>query len=116
MRPLIIAAALLLPPLLPAASAGAAAPFVAHAADIVDEKAVIGTVEPVHELAARARIGGTIASLTVKEGQEVPSGGRSRSSPIRSSSCRNRRSIRASNRSSRSATRRRRTMTARSNC
>jgi membrane fusion protein, multidrug efflux system len=47
---------------------------VVRLADIADQKAVIGTVEPIHELAARARIGGTIASLTVKEGQEVAAG------------------------------------------
>ena len=45
-----------------------------HLADIADQKAVIATVEPIHELVARARIGGTIASLTVKEGQEVAAG------------------------------------------
>ncbi len=36
-----------------------------------DRKAVIATVEPVHELTARARIGGTITELTVKEGDHV---------------------------------------------
>jgi RND family efflux transporter MFP subunit len=36
-----------------------------------DHKAVIATVEPVHELMARARIGGTITELTVKEGEHV---------------------------------------------
>src|SRR6516162_8302771 len=70
MRRLIIAATLLLS----AAGAWAAEPFVIHLADIADQKAVIGTVEPIHELAARARIGGTIASLTVKEGQQVAAG------------------------------------------
>ena len=39
-----------------------------------DRKAVIATVEPVHELMARARIGGTITELTVKEGDEVKAG------------------------------------------
>jgi multidrug efflux system membrane fusion protein len=38
---------------------------------VYDRKAVIATVEPVHELAARARIAGTITSLTVKEGERV---------------------------------------------
>src|SRR5579862_6412323 len=52
-------------------AASAAEPFTVHTVDIVDQKAVIATVEPVHELAARARIGGTIASLSVHEGQEV---------------------------------------------
>jgi RND family efflux transporter MFP subunit len=41
-----------------------------------DRKAVIATVEPVHEVVARSRIGGTITSLTVKEGDEVAAGGR----------------------------------------
>ncbi len=38
---------------------------------IEDRKAVIATVEPVHELVARARIGGTITALSVKEGDRV---------------------------------------------
>jgi RND family efflux transporter MFP subunit len=41
-----------------------------------DLKAVIATVEPVHELVARARIGGTIASLGVREGDQVAIGAR----------------------------------------
>ncbi len=41
-----------------------------------DRKAVIATVEPVHELMARARIGGTITSLTVREGDHVADGAR----------------------------------------
>ncbi len=41
-----------------------------------DRKAVIATVEPVHELAARARIGGTITMLSVQEGDEVKAGDR----------------------------------------
>ncbi len=44
--------------------------------EVADRKAVIATVEPVHELLARARIGGTIATLTVKEGDRVASGDR----------------------------------------
>ena len=43
---------------------------------IEDRKAVIATVEPVHELLARARIGGTISTLTVKEGDRVAAGDR----------------------------------------
>lgn len=39
-----------------------------------DRKAVIATVEPVHELVARARIGGTITVLKVKEGDRVATG------------------------------------------
>jgi RND family efflux transporter MFP subunit len=70
MRRFIAAVALLL-----ASDKGwAAEPFVVHLADLADQKAVIGTVEPIHELSARARIGGTTASLTVKEGQEVAAG------------------------------------------
>ena len=64
-----------------------------------DRKAVIATVEPVHELVARARIGGTIASLKVREGDGSRPAPRSPSSPIRSSCCRCRRSTRASSRS-----------------
>ena len=52
----------------------AADPFVVHSADVVDRKAVIATVEPVHQLVARARIGGTIVSLSVKEGDNVAAG------------------------------------------
>ncbi|QBR72940.1 efflux transporter periplasmic adaptor subunit [Beijerinckiaceae bacterium] len=36
-----------------------------------DQKAVIATVEPIRQLLARARIGGTITSLTIKEGNWV---------------------------------------------
>jgi len=39
-----------------------------------DRKAVIATVEPVRELKARARIGGTITKLAVREGDRVGSG------------------------------------------
>jgi membrane fusion protein, multidrug efflux system len=41
-----------------------------------DRKAVIATVEPVRELPARARIGGTITALTVREGDQVAAGDR----------------------------------------
>lgn len=41
-----------------------------------DLKAVIATVEPVHELVARARIGGTVASLSIKEGDRVAANAR----------------------------------------
>jgi multidrug efflux system membrane fusion protein len=41
-----------------------------------DRKAVIATVEPVHELLARARISGTVAMLAVKEGDRVNTGDR----------------------------------------
>ena len=65
----LIAAALLTP--LPALAADT---LVVHAQKTADEKAIIGTVEPVHELVARARIGGTIASLSVKEGDRASAG------------------------------------------
>jgi membrane fusion protein, multidrug efflux system len=58
-----------------AASASAAEVTVAKRA-VEDRKAVIATVEPVHELVARARIAGTITSLTVKEGDRVAAGDR----------------------------------------
>jgi membrane fusion protein, multidrug efflux system len=48
--------------------------YVVHSTDVADRKAVIATVEPAHQLVARARIGGTIASLTVKEGDTVAAG------------------------------------------
>ncbi len=41
-----------------------------------DRKAVIATVEPIRELVARARIGGTIVALTVREGDQVAAGDR----------------------------------------
>ncbi len=52
----------------------AAESLVVHALSTPDEKAIVATVEPVHELTARARIGGTIASLSVKEGDRVTAG------------------------------------------
>ena len=57
--------------ILASAPALAAEPFVVRTVDIVDRKAVIATVEPVHLLVARARIGGTILSLSVKESDVV---------------------------------------------
>ncbi|MBO6668123.1 efflux RND transporter periplasmic adaptor subunit [Parvibaculum sp.] len=39
-----------------------------------DRKAVIATVEPVHELFARSRIAGTISTISVKEGDKVEAG------------------------------------------
>ena len=39
-----------------------------------DRKAVIATVEAVRDLKARARIGGTISKLTVREGDRVAAG------------------------------------------
>src|SRR5271165_1993478 len=55
-------------------AASASESFVVHATDVADRKAVVATVEPVHQLVARARIGGTLASLTIKEGDVVAAG------------------------------------------
>jgi RND family efflux transporter MFP subunit len=43
---------------------------------VEDRKAVIATVEPVRELVARSRIGGTITTLAVREGDRVAAGDR----------------------------------------
>lgn len=48
--------------------------FAVRAQDIDDRKAVIATVEPVRQLVARARIGGTVAQLKVREGDVVVAG------------------------------------------
>jgi len=65
---LLLAAAMAAP--LPAAADA----LLVHASSAPDEKAIVATVEPVHDLTARARIGGTIASLSVKEGDRVAAG------------------------------------------
>lgn len=57
-----------------AATAAAAGEFVVQGARVDDRKAVIATVEPVRQLVARARIGGTIVTLKVKEGERVAAG------------------------------------------
>ena len=64
------------PPLLLVCTSGAFAgeDYVARSLDVVDRKAVIATVEPIHQLVARARIGGVIATLTIKEGDNVVAG------------------------------------------
>ncbi len=55
--------------------AGAAAErFVVQTAEIQNQKAVVATVEPVHQLVARARIGGTIVALKAKEGDSAVAG------------------------------------------
>lgn len=58
-----------------------AVPFAASAATVTvspqpidDLKSVIATVEPLHQTAARARIGGTLVSLSVREGDMVKAG------------------------------------------
>jgi RND family efflux transporter MFP subunit len=51
-----------------------AAEVVVTPEQIDDRKAVVATVEPVRQLVARARIGGTVASLKVREGDVVQAG------------------------------------------
>ena len=65
---------LLLSLLFCASGASAADTFVVRSTDVVDRKAVVATVEPIHQLVARARIGGTIAALAIKEGDTVAAG------------------------------------------
>lgn len=61
--------------LLLALSCGArAGEFTVKPVEIDDRKAVIGTVEPAHQLVARARIGGTIVQLGAREGDQVQAG------------------------------------------
>lgn len=52
----------------------AAGEFAVRAQEIDDRKAVIATVEPVRQLVARARIGGVIAQLKIREGDVVAAG------------------------------------------
>ena len=56
------------------AQGAAAGEFVARAQEIDDRKAVIATVEPVRQLVARARIGGTVTELKIREGDVVAAG------------------------------------------
>jgi RND family efflux transporter MFP subunit len=57
-----------------ASSSSSAAETVVHVAPLEDLKAVIASVEPVHQLVARARIGGTVTALKIKEGDVVIAG------------------------------------------
>lgn len=57
-----------------AAAAAEAEDFVVREREIEDRKAVVATVESVDRIAARARIGGTIAKLVVDEGAPVRRG------------------------------------------
>lgn len=61
--------------LLPAAFAAEPGHPVARV-DVDDRKAVIATVETLREVAARARIGGTVGQLLVREGDRIAAGGR----------------------------------------
>ena len=69
MRRLLLIAAIALPQ-----AAIAADSLVVHAIEVQDQKAVVATVEPVHQLVARARLGGTIVSLKAKEGERAEAG------------------------------------------
>lgn len=55
-------------------AAQAASEVVVQPMTVEDRKAVVATVEPVHQLVARSRIGGTVASLTTKEGEQAKPG------------------------------------------
>ncbi|GAB2174618.1 efflux RND transporter periplasmic adaptor subunit [Dongia sp. agr-C8] len=57
-----------------AGRAFAAETFTVQPVTLTDEKAVFATVESVNVVPARARIGGTIAELTVKQGDRVERG------------------------------------------
>ncbi|HET8997156.1 MAG TPA: biotin/lipoyl-binding protein, partial [Acetobacteraceae bacterium] len=57
-----------------AAAAHAQATFTVHRAPLTDEKAVFATVESPNVVPARARIGGTVASLSVRQGDAVKQG------------------------------------------
>lgn len=52
----------------------AAETFIVEPKTVADEKAVFATVESANVVPARARIGGTVAELTVKEGDHVDQG------------------------------------------
>jgi RND family efflux transporter MFP subunit len=51
-----------------------AAEIAVHVSAVEDLKPVIASVEPVHQLLARARIGGTVTELKIKEGDVVTAG------------------------------------------
>ncbi len=70
MRPIIVACTLLV---LSSPCAKATEVTVALTT-LEDRKAVIATVEPVHQLVARSRIGGTVVSLAAKEGDQAAGG------------------------------------------
>ncbi|MBK1842833.1 efflux RND transporter periplasmic adaptor subunit [Azospirillum sp. YIM B02556] len=74
--PSLPAIALMLAALLPSALHAQPATLTIQPRPVEDLKAVFATVESLHETLARARIGGTIAELTVKEGDKVATGQR----------------------------------------
>lgn len=59
---------------LAALGSATAAEVTVRAGPVEDRKAVIATVEPVHQLLARARIGGTVVTLKTREGDRVGDG------------------------------------------
>ena len=69
-RGIVVAAALALL----ARQAIAAETFTVEPKTVADEKAVFATVESANVVPARARIGGTVAQLAVKEGDRVDQG------------------------------------------
>jgi RND family efflux transporter MFP subunit len=69
MRSLVLLAAVVLAP-----SFAWAGEHVVRTGTVDDRKAVIATVEPVHQLVARARIGGTVVALKTREGDRVTAG------------------------------------------
>lgn len=79
MRRVVLLAALLaaLPLAGPVFAQGAGAPagsITVHSANVPDEKAVFATVESLNVVPARARIGGTVAELEVRDGDAVAAG------------------------------------------
>lgn len=74
MRRRVIPILLLFTGLTAALAARAETTFAVRRADIADEKAVFATVESPYVVPARARIGGTVASLSVRQGDAVTQG------------------------------------------
>lgn len=72
-----LAAFLLLAPLgapIGAPHGAAAGEFLVSQRNVADRKAVLASVEPVRQIVSRARIGGTIAELKIREGDVVQAG------------------------------------------
>ena len=64
------------------AGGAGAAEITVSVRQVEDRKAVLATVEPVRQLIARTRLGGTIVSLKVREGDTVAPGARTAPSDI----------------------------------
>ena len=67
----IVLAVVLAEPVLAADEAGV---LVVMPVEVVDEKAVFATIESVNVSAARSRLAGTVASVSVREGDSVARG------------------------------------------